>query len=234
MLLCIENDVSIGMIHAQSGVGKTMLSQVLLMNIDKEKYETVLVLVYSEMSRASLLKEICAELGIIEYEDKVLASVLLKMLQDYVMELYKNNRKLVLIIDEAHFLKPECLHTLRTISNIEVPEKKLTTLILIAENRLWRRLQRDSYSSIRSRIYQRVEVPPLSLMDTTEYIKFRLLVAGGSPDVFDSSLFLTIFRASKGICRNINRICYNLMLEAYFRKVQHVDSTILQQVLKKL
>ncbi len=218
MLLCIENDISLGLVYAKSGLGKTMLSQLLLLNMDQNKYKPVLVLSIPKMSRSYMLREICLDLDIIKEDERFYPSELLRKLQQYIMELYEKKQKLVIIFDEAHFFTPECLHTIRTISNIEIPEKKLTTCILIGETSLWSRLQRDTYDAIRSRIYQKVEILPLTPDEVEEYIKFRLLISGGSVDIFDKDMYSKIADESKGICREINKICYNLLLEAYFKK----------------
>ncbi|MBU0650715.1 AAA family ATPase, partial [bacterium] len=230
MQLSIENNISVGMIHGQSGMGKTLVSQIILLNLDIEKYQPVLILVSPGMSKTSFLRELCLELSLVKGDDKVSPSSLLRLLHDYIIELNSEGKRLVIIVDEAHFLSSDCLHIVRTISNIELPEKKLTTCVLIGENSLWNRIQRDTYSSLRSRIYQRVELKPLSEESTAEYIKFRMLVAGGSPEVFANNVYPIIHKASKGICRNINKVCYNLLLEAYLNKSKVIDKKFAQLV----
>ena len=149
MLMCVEHNISLGLVTGDAGSGKSLLGQKLLVGSNELKYQTALVLVTPGMSRTNFLKELCFELtgdeSVFDIRD---SHTLLKHIQNEVIELYEKGKKSVVIIDEAHFLSSKSLHTLRTLSNIEIPEKKLITCLLLAESVFLKRLKHNSYKSL--------------------------------------------------------------------------------------
>lgn len=226
MMAAIEQDFSLALVTGGSGTGKTLLSQLLLKGLDPAKYQTALVLVTPNMGKTALLQEMLTELDIPVPEGTCFTRDMLKLLSQRIVELHYQGKRPVVLIDECHFLSAESLHTLRTLSNIETPEHKLLTCVLFAEPRFLRRLDNPSYDSLRGRIYLRVELLPLSVQDCAQYIKFRLLVAGGSGEIFDATALSALHYCSGGTCRNINKLCYLSLLQGYIEKKPAIDSTI--------
>ena len=234
MSLAVENEISLGLVTGISGTGKTLISQLLLRNMDPAKYAGVLVLVSPNMSKTALLREILSELEIEVPGDMISTQEMLKLLSHQIIDLYEKGRKLVILIDECHFLSAESLHLIRTISNIEIPEKKLSTTILFGEQRFLKRLEHPSYESIRNRMYLRSELPPLSAADCAQYVKFRLLVAGRDADLFDENALSAIALHSGGICRRINKLCMLSLLEAFRQKLTIVGEPVISVCAKEL
>jgi general secretion pathway protein A len=228
MKMSAEQNISLGLVSGQSGVGKTMITQMLLTNLDPQKFKTIVVLVSPGMTKTALIKDILLELGVEEGQIKTQQSYdLLRLLHDKVIELYQTGKRLVIIIDEAHFLESSSLHVLRTISNIELPEMKLTTCLLFAESIFQRRLKHESYNSLRSRMYTKEDLQPFALEETTQYIKHRLAVAGREDEVFMPETFEVIQTATGGIAREVNNLAYNAMVEAYLAKEEKVSNELL-------
>ncbi len=234
MSLAIENEISLGLVTGISGTGKTLISQLLLRNMDPAKYAAVLVLVSPNMSKTALLREILSELEIEIPADMISTQEMLKLLSHQIIDLYEKGRKLVILVDECHFLSAESLHLIRTISNIEIPEKKLSTTILFGEQRFMKRLEHPSYESIRNRMYLRSELPPLSAADCAQYVKFRLLVAGRDAELFDDNALSAIALDSGGICRRINKLCMLSLLEAYRLKQPIIGEPVISLCAKEL
>lgn len=214
MMRCIEDDISIGMTLAPSGTGKTFLTQILLSELDRERYLPVLVLVYPGMTRTSLLVELFRELTGEAPAPKLTAAKLIIRVQDEIIALHRAGRKLVVIIDEAHFLRADCLHILRTLSNIEIPEKKLVTVLLFGEEVFQQKLAKPQFKSVLSRAFVRADLRALRAGEVEQYVKFRLLIASGRPTLFASSCMQVIADKSQGIPREINRLCHNALYSA--------------------
>jgi general secretion pathway protein A len=183
MKQCIEDNVSLGLTTALSGTGKTLLTQVLLQELDKDRFQTILVLAYPGMSQTGLLREILTELGADEIPERAGTHKLITAIQQHVVHQYMRGVRLVLVIDEVHFLKAEALHLLRTLSNIEAPDRKLVTVLLFGERSFLDKMKQPKFRSIFSRMFVRTELRPLHRKEVEQYIKFRLLVAGGRPDL---------------------------------------------------
>ena len=212
MAMAVEHKTSLGMITGPSGTGKTLVTQLLLQQLDPEKYQAVLVLVTPGMSKTGLLREILSELGVAVPEGISRTHDLLRILGHFIIDLHENGRRLVLIIDECHFLGADCLHVIRTISNIEIPECKLVTSLLFGEARFTERLKHSSYESLRNRMYLRGELQPMDAKECAQYVKFRLMVAGRMNDLFDEPALAALHARSGGICRNLSKLCMLTLL----------------------
>lgn len=225
MVLAVEHKTSLGMITGLSGTGKTLVTQLLLQQLDPAKYQVILVLVSPGLRKTGLLREILSELSIAVPEGISRTQDLLKVLSNYIIDLHQQERRLVMIIDECHLLNAECLHMVRTISNIEIPECKLTTCLLFGEERFASRLQHPSYESLRNRMYLRGELLPMSAEECAQYVKFRLMVAGRIHDLFDASALAALHARSGGVCRNLSKLCMLTLLHGAMQGKSSIDET---------
>jgi general secretion pathway protein A len=226
MMLAVEFNASLGMVTGPSGTGKTLVSQLVLQHLDTANYQTVLVLVTPGLSKTGLLREILSELniglpvGIARVQD------LMKLLSNHIIEMYQRGQRLVLIIDESHLLDAECLHLIRTISNVEIPERKLTTCLLFGESRLARRLEHPGYESLRNRIYMRGTLQPLKADEVGQYVKFRCMVTGRMDPLFTNAAIAELHANSGGICRTLNKLCMHCLIEGAARQQSVIDVPI--------
>lgn len=231
MKQCIEDHISLGLTTAISGTGKTMLTQVLMQELDPRRYQPILVLAYPGMSRTALLREILAELKLeVEVPERANMHKLVTLVQEHIIQQYMNGVRLVLIIDEVHFLTAEALHILRTLSNIEVPENKLVTVLLFGEQCFLQKMKHPSFRSIFSRMFTRAEIRPLDPAEVAQYAKFRLMMAGGRPELIDRDCIETLYKISGGLPREINRICHNALAIAAREGRPCVDASILKRI----
>lgn len=230
MKKCVEDDISLGLTTAAAGTGKTLLTQILLSHLESKSYQVILILAYPQMSKTALLKEIINELeGGKDLPKNATVHNYLEIIQNEIISLYKKHRKLVVIIDEVHFLNADALHILRTLSNIETPEKKLITVLLFGEDIFLKRMQLPGYKSIFSRMFIRARLRPLLREEVEQYIKFRCLIAGGNPAIFSPDCYNFIYTYSRGIPRDINRLCHNALSLGTAKKVKIINQALLQE-----
>jgi general secretion pathway protein A len=78
------------------------------------------------------------------------------------------------------------------------------------------------------------EIPPLSLEETEQYIKFRLLVAGGQSDLFSGECYPIIYRKTKGLPREISKLADNALLEAYMEGKRIIEPETVEASLMKV
>lgn len=227
---CIDDNVSIGLCTALSGTGKTLLSQILLTELDLKRCKPVLILVYPSMSPTALLREIAAELQLEDAPANARTAQLVSLIQDEIMRLHLESVKLVLIIDEVHFLSAQALHLLRTLSNIEIPSRKLLTILLFGEETFLKRMHRPGYRALFSRMFIRTKLRPLNENEVEQYIKFRLLTGGAALELFDPKTFPLIHRMTGGIPREVNRLCHNTLMWTASHRRQQVTVKIIETV----
>jgi general secretion pathway protein A len=234
MMLAVEFCASLGMVTGPSGTGKTLVSQLLLQHFEDPKYRVALVLVTPGLSKTGLLREILSELdlalpvGIPRVQD------LVKQLSNHIIELHEQGQRLVIIVDECHLLSADCLHIVRTISNIETPQQKLVTCLLFGESRLAQRLEHPSYASLCNRIYLRSELRPLTPAEVGQYVKYRLLTAGQFNELFTEPALHAIHELSGGIARSVNKLAMLSLIEAADRRSAVVDETLVRTAARRM
>jgi general secretion pathway protein A len=205
-----------------------MVSQLLLQSLDRNRFAVVLVLVTPGMSKSVMLKEILKELGLKDLP--VRTRDLIDLLHQAVIDLHAAGKQPVVMVDEAHFLSSGALHTLRTVSNLETPVKKLCTVLLFAESTFLRRLRHPSYRSLSSRIYHKVSLDRMSEEETMQYVNFRMMVAGAQQELFERAALSAVHSLSDGVCRDVSRICYLALMEGACRGADRITEEIVRSV----
>ena len=234
MMLAVEFQAALGMVTGPSGTGKTLLTQLLLTHFDEPKHRAILVLVTPGLSKTGLLREILSELNLALPVGNARVQDLVKALGNHIIELHQQGRRLVIIIDECHLLSADCLHIIRTISNIEIPQQKLVTCLLFGETRLDARLTHSSYDSLRNRIYLRSQLRALTVDEATQYLKYRLMTAGRLTDLFTESGFQALHEHSRGICRSLNKLAMLTLIESADRQVASIDGPLVTRAARRM
>ncbi len=231
MKKCIEDDVSMGLITARSGTGKTLLTQILLQELDEGRYCPALILAYPRLSRTALLKELANELEIDRLPSRITLHDLISAVQDKIHQIHREGKKPVFIIDEVHFLGGDTLHLLRTLSNIETAQRKLVTILLFGEESFIEKLKKPKYQAILSRAFIRAHLRPLTPDEVEQYVKFRCLMAGGKIEIFEGAVYQRIHEVTEGIPRDINRLCLNALLIAAAAHLPRITPAVLEECL---
>jgi general secretion pathway protein A len=140
-----------------------------------------------------------------------------------LLDRVQRGRDVVLIIDESQNLSFETIEHLRLLSNLETDTQKLLQIILIGQPELQDILRQDRLRQLRQRVQVFYDLKPLDALETTAYIRHRISLAGnGGRPSFSPRAFASIFRASKGIPRNINKLCDKALLSAFARSADGV------------
>jgi general secretion pathway protein A len=233
MMLAVDFQASLGMVTGPSGTGKTLVSQLLLQRFEEPKHRVVLVLVTPGLSKTGLLREILSELNLALPVGVTRVQDLVKLLSNHIIELHQQGQRLVILIDECHLLSADCLHVIRTISNIETPEQKLVTCLLFGESRLAERLRHPSYDSLRNRIYMMCELRPLSREEAAQYLKYRLMTAGRMTELFTEGAIKALHERAGGICRSLNKLAMLSLIDCADRQAPLVDETVVNAVARR-
>jgi general secretion pathway protein A len=113
---------------------------------------------------------------------------------------------LVILLDEAQQLDLSCLDALKGLTNIASERRNFITLILIGQPELRARLKQ--VPQVDQRISLRFHLNALSAPETEQYLRHRLEVAGYQGDFpFTDEALSILYHASRGIPREINRMC---------------------------
>ncbi|WP_233144624.1 ExeA family protein [Methyloprofundus sedimenti] len=195
------------------GTGKTTLCHCLLEQLP-ENVNIALVL-NPKLNTLELLATICDELQIEYDEEKQSLKHLIDRLNKHLLAAHANNRKTILMIDEAQNLSLDVLEQIRLLTNLETSKSKLLQIILVGQPELKHLLEKPELRQLNQRITARYHLPPLSYAETQTYISHRLTISGGQASLFNRAAVKKVYQLSKGIPRLINVICDRALLGAY-------------------
>ncbi len=205
------------------GTGKTTLIRSLLGQLP-EKTEIALIL-NPHLSSKQFLQAICHELNM-QFNDRETAKRLIDRLNTRLLELHAENRRVVLIVDEAQTMSPDLLEQVRLLTNLETEKQKLLQIILIGQPELRDQLKRRDMRQLAQRITGRYHLEPLDQKDALTYIEHRMRVAGGRAEIFTNRAVRKLYRISRGVPRLINIIADRALLAAYSRGEYRIGASL--------
>jgi general secretion pathway protein A len=158
----------------------------------------------------------------------------LNTLNEYLINAYQKNEKIVLIVDEAQGLTPELLEEIRLLSNLETSKSKLLQIVLIGQPELNITLSQPNFRQIRQRINLQYHLSPFTEKETGEYIVKRLKIAGRKNALFMKGAVKEIYRKTGGLPRLINVLCDNALLVGFASDKKLIDNKIVEEAAKDL
>src|SRR5216110_3819848 len=214
------------------GAGKTTLARRMLDSLPEHEYEAaLLVIIHSGVTASWLLKRIALQLGVdAPSEDKL---TLLGQLYQRLVRIYESGKKAVVLIDEAQMLATrELMEEFRGLLNLEVPERKLLSLIFFGLPDIEQNLKLDPPLAQRVAIKYRLD--HLAGESTEAYIKHRLRLAGAARMPFTPKAVKAVHKFSSGTPRVINTLCDNALFEGYVARVPMIDEAMIARVAAEL
>lgn len=184
------------------GTGKTMTCSILK---DSVKNCNVSMVKYEGADPDKLMIDICKGFGH-NYSETDKQS-LFGHIMEYFVEQYKEGRNNLIIVDSAESISDDCLYMLSQFMEIEIEKCKLVQVIISGCPELHDRL-RTIGGDLGPKFTFTVELAPLNLHDTIEYVEHRIKTAIGADDqhLFKSNSYSAIYDYSKGVPSEINRI----------------------------
>ncbi|MBI3950774.1 MAG: AAA family ATPase [Acidobacteria bacterium] len=217
----------------EPGTGKTTLLYALLERLEG-KLRTVF-LPGTDLTFKQRLQFILESLGANPAGGTVLS--LTRQLQDLLADEWRAGSNVVLIFDEAQNLTVREMEDIRLLTNFEIPQAKLLQVILVGQQQLKDKLALPELAQLKQRITVNVNLRPLTLSETAEYIEHRLRVAEWNKPLhtlFSRPVVAAIFEKSRGIPRLINALCHNALLIAYAENKYRVEMPMVEEAAQEL
>jgi type II secretory pathway predicted ATPase ExeA len=215
------------LISAESGCGKTLLVRRIASNLDDSVRMGFINNTHVDFGRVTPWILSAFELRASPTDEVEMQEVLRKFLDD--ME--DQQKRVVLVIDEAHNLSNGSLEELRLLLNENTSERRGIQLVLLGLPSLADKLRHKSMVMLSQRIALDVELEAFDFQTTYDYITFCLSLQGGKPELFDYVARSAVFYHSRGIPRLINSLCDLALVFGYGDSLDSIDYRVIDRVL---
>lgn len=224
----LRSEAGITVITGEVGAGKTTLIHYVLDGLSNDI--TVGLISNTHEAFGELLEWVLMAFEL-DYKGKA-KTELYQTFSDFLIEEYSQNRRTVLIIDEAQNFGVETLEELRMLSNINSGKHMVLQLILVGQPELLDTMKKPELRQLAQRVSVDYHIERLKLNDTIDYIRYRIEHAGGNPDMFHRSACAVVHYYSRGIPRLINTLCDFALVYAYADEVNEVGAKLVLDVVK--
>jgi type II secretory pathway predicted ATPase ExeA len=229
-LLCVDR--GIGLFTGEVGCGKSTAIRMVLDTLSTQTHRVIYL--YRGLDNiGAFYTHIALELGILP---KFRKTDVAKQVLDTIAELYTQQKvQTVIIIDEAHLLKPDILDEIRLLHNSRCDSFDYLSTALVGQPPLKKMISYTKFLPLRQRISVAYHLDPLSKDHSYAYFDHQLSIAKTSQKIFMDNAIETIICASKGIPRMINTIAFKSMNHAVIdKKMSIVDQECVMDVLVEL
>ncbi|MCV6598086.1 MAG: AAA family ATPase [Mangrovicoccus sp.] len=218
----------ITLITGEVGAGKTTLLQYLLRSITDDV--VIGLISNAQGGRGELLQWVLHALGVEFSEDASYVNMFQK-LQDYLLEVYASGRRVILIFDEAQNLTVETLEELRMLTNINSNKDELLQLVLVGQPELRNLISTPQLRQFVQRVGASFHISAMSDENVVEYVRHRLMVAGGQGTEITEGAARLVHSQTGGIPRLVNQLCDLSLVYAFSADKPVVTEEVVQSVL---
>ena len=213
LTVTIMHDEGIVMVVGEIGMGKTMLSRMLLERLKSMQVDTV-YLPNPVFDRDEILNAIAKDLtGTAPAGSR---AEVLGVLEPLLIQRHSEGRRVVVVIDEAHSMPALTLEEIRLLSNLETSHHKLLKIMMFGQPELEQLLQAAHLRQVRDRVSHRFSLRPLTPAEVAEYLDFRLQRTGRNRgQLFTPEAQQLLAQASGGRTRRVNMLADKSLLAAY-------------------
>ena len=219
------------LLTGEIGCGKTTLSRALMDALD-DSFKVV-CLINPRLTPLEFLSSLARHLGV--DEPARFKVDLLEQIGERLFDYYEEGMTPVVVIDEAQLVPhKETFDEIRLLTNFQLDDRNLISVVLMGQPELKRRLKHRAYEPLRQRIGMQFDLKPLSLEETSEYLDFRILKAGGRPGLFSTVAVEAVYAYSSGTPRMINHAASLALLECFGRGEDRVEKAAIDAVMLEL
>lgn len=219
---------SIALITGEIGCGKTTLVRHLIRNQDLDM--VVGNITNTHQSFGELLKWVLLAFELdFHGKDKV---ELYRDLMEFLRTKYQQGKRVVLIIDEAQNLSHDALEELRMLSNINVDKEQMLQIVMVGQPELREMIVAPELTQLAQRVGVDYYLDAMTPKEAFEYIRHRISVAGGDPDLFDIEAIREIYLASNGVPRLINTLCDTALVYGYAEQAKQITKDVIDEVIR--
>lgn len=231
LLRALREEEGLVLLTGEPGTGKTLLGQILLERLGEEVQSAFLPHTHFP-SRAALLQAILFDLGL-PYEEGH-EQILRLRLTEAVLKACSENKRTVVVVDEAHLLDIDLLEELRLLGNLEAGRKAFQ-VVCLALPTLLTTLRNPRLACWNQRLAVRAILEAMDLEEATDYLLHHVRSAGGRPEaIFDDYGLNILAQGCRGIPRLLNQACHRAFHLAAEAEQDRIDTEVALEALAEL
>jgi putative secretion ATPase (PEP-CTERM system associated) len=210
------------------GTGKTTIARNLLNSIADNNIVAA-QLVTTKLSPQELLTVIASEFSIpVNSHNK---AELLQSIEKFLVNLNRQGKRALLIVDEAQNLPIETVEELRMLSNFQLNNKPLIQSFLLGQEELKDIIHAPNMEQFRQRIIASAHLKPLSVEELGCYIQHRLQQAGyDKANLFPEGTFELIHQKTFGVPRKVNIFIDRVLLFGFLEELTEISTEAIEEV----
>jgi general secretion pathway protein A len=221
----------IGLVTGDSGSGKTCICRKVLMQLHTGLYRVIYVSL-STGNVMDLYKTISWEMGLSVERSR---AALYRQIKTEVSRLCADARcRPILVVDEAHHLRPDVLEDLRLLTNYQMDAENRLALVLVGHPELRRRLTMAVHEALAQRIVIRHHMAALTRDELSAYLAHRLRLAGADHALFEPAAEEALFQATSGLPRKINLLAHHTLIAAALARAKLATADHVQAALPEV
>jgi len=206
---------------APAGTGKTAVLRALIDRLPEARYRVHYVKV-TDLSKRDMCREITTVTGI---ESAGTYPALVKRLQEhYSTSLAIDGLRPVLILDEAHDIRPDVLAIMRILTNFDMDNRLVVSIVLTGQPPLGKVLKHPGLEAVTHRLALCATLRPLSRSETAQYVEHRCRVTGAASCPFDTGAMQALYEIGRGNLRATDQLSLKSLETAHDQDCDAVDS----------
>jgi general secretion pathway protein A len=223
----VEERRGLAVVEGGFGVGKSTIARRLesIYRAYPEDFTVVFVHTAAYESEYAALLDVCYALNLDRRKGMTMQW---REFESFLVDQKEQSRNVVVILDDAQLMVPDALSLVHHIYNFDISQK-LAQVILFGQPELQRIF--NQRPEVLSRVDAWFRLNPLSLEDTLELIRFRCAVAGRKDPLLTQSAFLEVWKATRGIPREIVAVCSKVIYEMGKQEKPLADNAVVHAAL---
>jgi type II secretory pathway predicted ATPase ExeA len=228
----LTKERGLGLLTGETGCGKSTALRRFTAALDTNRF-LVIYLSNPLLGLSGLYRELLAALG---YEPPFSRPKMVARIRFVFEDLLTNKQRTpFLILDEAHLLPDPAFEQLRLLFSTHMDSQSLGALLLVGQPELRRTLRMASHEAFYQRLTTTSQLPPLDLPQSMAYIRHQIAFSGyKAGHLFSDDALTRIYDFTKGIPRQMNRLCTTALLVGMADQKQILEESSIRKAIAEL
>jgi len=222
----LVDEPGVGLLTAEPGAGKTAAIRNLCHSLPQPQYR-VIYLCDTAISQSDLYRSLAVELGLRPAHRR---ATLWRDLKTRILQLVDDkNEHPVVIIDEAQNLSDAFFGDFAAFLNFAFDSRDLFTTWLVGQPKLRARLSLQHYAALQTRLAAKVQIEAFTKRDPfLAFFTHGLAAVGAKGTIIADSARDLLFRASRGLPREVGKMVRRALRLAHEKAQSFVDDPVME------